>query len=69
MNLLKVLDDISKFNPPFIDITSHPAEVVYEKDKNGGVELRVKRKRPGTLGICALVQNKYNIDAVPHPYL
>jgi methylenetetrahydrofolate reductase (NADPH) len=26
----------------------------------------VKRKRPGTLGICALVQNKLNIDAVPH---
>jgi len=26
----------------------------------------VKRKRPGTLGVCALIQNKYNIDAVPH---
>jgi len=26
----------------------------------------VKRKRPGTLGICALIQYKYNIDAVPH---
>ncbi|MCB0743127.1 MAG: methylenetetrahydrofolate reductase, partial [Ignavibacteriae bacterium] len=23
-------------------------------------------KRPGTLGICALIQNKYNVDAVPH---
>ena len=26
----------------------------------------MKRKRPGTLGICALIQNKYNIEAVPH---
>ena len=26
----------------------------------------MKRKRPGTLGVCALIQNKYDIDAVPH---
>jgi len=64
--LLKVLDDIIKYNPPFIDITSHPAEVVYEETPGGEMKMRVKRKRPGTLGICALVQNKYNVDAVPH---
>lgn len=64
--LLTVLDDIVKYNPPFIDITSHAAEVVYEETKNGEMKMKVKRKRPGTLGICALIQNKYNIDAVPH---
>src|SRR6185436_5304416 len=31
-----------------------------------GIQRRVKRKRPGTLGVCALLQNKYQIDAVPH---
>ncbi|MHB1687568.1 MAG: methylenetetrahydrofolate reductase [Ignavibacteriaceae bacterium] len=64
-SLLAVLDDITKFNPPFIDITSHSAEVYYEETPRG-IEKRIKRKRPGTLGICALIQNKYNIDAVPH---
>ncbi|MCX7798059.1 MAG: methylenetetrahydrofolate reductase [Melioribacter sp.] len=64
--LLKVLDDIVKYNPPFIDITSHPAEVVYEETPGGEMRMKIKRKRPGTLGICALVQNKYNVDAVPH---
>jgi len=63
--LLSVLDDISKYKPPFIDITSHPAEVVYEETSKG-IKKVIKRKRPGTLGICALIQNKYNIDAVPH---
>jgi methylenetetrahydrofolate reductase (NADPH) len=63
--LLSVLDDITKFNPPFIDITSHAAEVIYEETSTG-IQKKVKRKRPGTLGICALIQNKYNIDAVPH---
>ncbi len=64
--LLSLLDDIVKYNPPFIDITSHAAEVIYEETPNGGFIAKIKRKRPGTLGICALIQNKYNVDAVPH---
>ena len=61
--LLSVLDDITKYNPPFIDITSHAAEVIYEETATG-IKKKVKRKRPGTLGICALIQNKYNIDSL-----
>ena len=64
-SLLNVIDDISKYKPPFIDITSHSAEVIYEETSTG-IQKKIKRKRPGTLGICALIQNKYNIDAVPH---
>lgn len=64
--LLGALEDLVKFNPPFIDITSHAAEVVYEETPSGEFKMKVKRKRPGTLGICALIQNKYNIDTVPH---
>ena len=64
--LLKVLEDIVKYNPPFIDITSHAAEAIFEETTSGGMQMKIKRKRPGTLGICALIQNKYNIDAVPH---
>jgi methylenetetrahydrofolate reductase (NADPH) len=63
--LLAVLDEIVKYNPPYIDITSHSAEVIYEETPTG-IKKKIKRKRPGTLGICALIQNKYNIDAVPH---
>ena len=64
-SVLGVLDEIIKYNPPFIDITSHSADVIYEETATG-IKKKVKRKRPGTLGICALIQNKYNVDAVPH---
>jgi methylenetetrahydrofolate reductase (NADPH) len=63
--LLSIVEDISKYNPPFIDITSHAAEVIYEETQKG-IQRRVKRKRPGTLGVCALIQYKYDIDSVPH---
>lgn len=65
-DVLSVLEDISVYKPPFIDITSHAAEVIYEENNDGGFQMKIKRKRPGTLGLCALIQNKYNIDAVPH---
>lgn len=63
--LLLLIDDLVKHRPPFIDITSHAAEVI-DEETPGGIKRRIKRKRPGTLGVCALLQNKYQIDAVPH---
>jgi methylenetetrahydrofolate reductase (NADPH) len=65
-SLLHVIDDIVKYKPPYIEITSHSAEVVYDESNGTTIKKRVIRKRPGTLGICALIQKKYNIDAVPH---
>jgi methylenetetrahydrofolate reductase (NADPH) len=63
--LLALIDALKEYDPPFIDITSHAAEAIYE-ETHDGIKRRIKRKRPGTLGLCALIQNKYGIDAVPH---
>ncbi len=57
--LEEVIATLAQFHPPFIDVTSHAAEV----DEVSG---KVRRKTPGTLGICAVIQNNYKIDAVPH---
>lgn len=63
--LMSLIEDLVAHRPPFIDITSHAAEMVHE-ETSFGIQRRVKRKRPGTLGVCALIQHKYQIDAVPH---
>jgi len=63
--LLGLIEDLVRYQPPFIDITSHAAQVIYHENRDS-IRRVIKRKRPGTLGICALVQNKYNVDAVPH---
>jgi methylenetetrahydrofolate reductase (NADH) len=64
-SLLNLIDDLAKYNPPFIDITSHAAQVFYDETPQG-LKRKSIRKRPGTLGICALIQKHYKIDAVPH---
>ena len=60
------VDPLMEFNPPFIDVTYHREEFVFNEKENGLLEKKVVRKRPGTVGICAALQNKYNVDAVPH---
>ena len=60
------IDPLMEFNPPFIDVTYHREEYVYRKQDNGLLKKQVVKKRPGTVGICAAIQNKYQVDAIPH---
>lgn len=60
------IDPLMEFYPAFIDVTYHREEYEYIERKDGLLEKRVVRKRPGTVGICAAIQNKYKVDAVPH---
>lgn len=60
------IDPLMEFNPPFIDVTYHREEYVYKELSNGLLQKRIVRKRPGTVGICAAIQNRYQVDAIPH---
>jgi methylenetetrahydrofolate reductase (NADPH) len=60
------IDPLMEFNPPFIDVTYHREEYEYKELPNGLLEKKVVKKRPGTVGICAAIQNKYEVDAIPH---
>ncbi|HMJ68016.1 MAG TPA: methylenetetrahydrofolate reductase [NAD(P)H] [Cyclobacteriaceae bacterium] len=65
-NLFNNIDPLMEFKPPFIDVTYHREEYVYRKMPGGLLEKISTRKRPGTVGICAAIQNHYKIDTVPH---
>lgn len=65
-SLFDHLDPLMEFKPPFVDVTYHREEYVYKQQDNGLLEKRSVRKRPGTVGICAAIQNKYKVDTVPH---
>ncbi len=65
-SIFEVLDPLMEFKPPFIDVTYHREEYVYQKSDNGYYEKTSIRKRPGTVGICAALMHRYGVDAVPH---
>ena len=64
-SIYTILDPLIDFKPSFIDVTYHREEFIYKKRANGLLEKRAVRKRPGTVGICAAIMNKYKVDTVP----
>ncbi len=63
--LYRNIDPLMEFKPPFIDVTTSREEYIY-KEKDGLLDKKLTRTRPGTLGICASLKHKYDVDTVPH---
>ena len=60
------IDPLMEFKPPFIDVTTSREEFIYIDKGNGLLDKKLTRMRPGTLGICASIKHKYNVDTIPH---
>ena len=65
-SIFDAIDPLMEFNPPYIDVTYHREEYNYVERGEGLLEKKIIRKRPGTVGICAAIQNRFSVDAVPH---
>jgi len=65
-SIYDAIDPLMEFKPAFVDVTYHREEYIYKKREGGYLEKVSIRKRPGTVGICAAIMNKYEVEAVPH---
>ncbi len=63
--LYRNIDPLMEFGPCFIDVTTSREEYIYI-DRGGLLDKKLTRMRPGTLGICAAIRHKYDVDTVPH---
>lgn len=60
------IDPLVEFKPAFINVTYHREEFAYKKREKGYLEKISIKKRPGTVGICAAIQSRYDVITVPH---
>ncbi|MBE7687362.1 methylenetetrahydrofolate reductase [NAD(P)H] [Tenacibaculum finnmarkense] len=65
-DLYQNIEPLMEFNPPFIDVTTSREEHLYIDKGNGLLDRKITRMRPGTVGICAAIKHKYDVDTVPH---
>ncbi len=66
LDIMDMVEQIAPIAPSFIDVTSHAAEASFEEQPDGTIVRRVRKKRPGTLSICGIIQARWGIDTVPH---
>lgn len=64
--IIDIAEALSNLNPPWIDVTSHASSAYYQENSDGSIVKRTFKKRPGTLGICGIIQNRFRIDTVAH---
>lgn len=65
-DVIEVVESISQFDPKWIDVTSHSSSAIIQETHDGTIRRRTYRKRPGTMGICGIIQNRFKIDTVAH---
>jgi len=63
--IFETVDNLLPYHPSFINVTYHQQSIVYE-ERDGSIKKIPTRKKPGTVGICAALANKYRIETVPH---
>lgn len=61
-----IIDRLKKYDPQFVNITSHHSEYIYKPLPNGTHRRVSVVKRPGTVAISAAIQNRYGLIPVPH---
>lgn len=64
--IYNAIDPLIEFDPAYINITYHSHDVVYKERKDGLLEKKIIRKRPGTVALSAAIKNKYKITVVTH---
>lgn len=60
------IEMLMQAHPPFIDVTYHAAEAYIEELPDGTIKRHIRRKRPGTIGLCAAILHRFDVDPVPH---
>jgi methylenetetrahydrofolate reductase (NADPH) len=64
-DILSAIETLMPFDPQFINVTYHQPHMVYE-EKEGVITRRPRRKKPGTVGICSAIRNRFQVEPVPH---
>lgn len=65
-DVIEIVECLMPVQPKWFDVTSHSSSAYIQEEKDGTLKRKTFKKRPGTLGICGVIQNRFRIDTVAH---
>jgi methylenetetrahydrofolate reductase (NADPH) len=65
-DVIEMVDHLLPVQPRWMDVTSHSSSAYFHEKSDGTITRKTFRKRPGTMGICGVIQNRYRIPTVAH---
>lgn len=65
-DIIEMVDALMPVEPLWFDVTSHASTSDVLEDSMGNLKRRTLKKRPGTLGICGVIKNRYKVETVAH---
>lgn len=64
--LYSTIERLMKFNPAFIEITTHRSDYAYREMEPGRFQRVEERLRPGTAAVAYAIKQRYGVPVVPH---
>ena len=64
--LLDSIRPLMEFNPPYINVTNHRDEYVFEQQPDGSFLRKLERRRVSQTAVCASIMDEFKIEVVPH---
>jgi len=65
-DIIEIADTLAPLKPSWIDVTAHASNIHFVEHSDGSIEKKTFKKRPGTMSICGIIQNRFKIDTVAH---